>query len=175
MGTWVRRALRLCSSAATYGDGARGYSDTDDLMPCLRPLNMYGYSKHLFDLWALRHGLFDRIVGLKYFNVFGPYEDHKGDMRSLVAQGLRTNPRARLDRNSSSLTGPNTLMENKSVISSMCATPWMSHCISPNTARRAVSSIVAPDWHGHGSTWHARFFRRWDVRQTFALSTCRLP
>ena len=72
------------SSAATYGDGARGYSDTDDLMPCLRPLNMYGYSKHLFDLWALRHGLFDRIVGLKYFNVFGPYEDHKGDMRSLV-------------------------------------------------------------------------------------------
>jgi len=45
---------------------------------------MYGYSKHLFDLWALRSRLFDRIVGLKYFNVFGPYEDHKGDMRSVV-------------------------------------------------------------------------------------------
>jgi ADP-L-glycero-D-manno-heptose 6-epimerase len=72
------------SSAATYGDGARGYSDDDAVTPTLRPLNMYGYSKHLFDLWALKHGLFDRIVGLKYFNVFGPYEDHKGDMRSVV-------------------------------------------------------------------------------------------
>lgn len=72
------------SSAATYGDGSRGYSDDDSITPTLRPLNMYGYSKHMFDLWALKHGLFDRIVGLKYFNVFGPYEDHKGDMRSVV-------------------------------------------------------------------------------------------
>jgi len=72
------------SSAATYGDGSRGYSDADTVTPTLRPLNMYGYSKHMFDLWALKHGLFDRIVGLKYFNVFGPHEDHKGDMRSVV-------------------------------------------------------------------------------------------
>ncbi len=47
---------------------------------------MYGFSKHIFDLWALRQKLFDRIVGLKYFNVFGPYEDHKGDMRSVVSK-----------------------------------------------------------------------------------------
>jgi ADP-L-glycero-D-manno-heptose 6-epimerase len=72
------------SSAATYGDGSRGYSDDDAITPSLGPLNMYGYSKHLFDLWALKHRLFDRIVGLKYFNVFGPYESHKGDMRSVV-------------------------------------------------------------------------------------------
>lgn len=72
------------SSAATYGDGSRGYSDDDAVTPTLHPLNMYGYSKHMFDLWALRRGLFDRIVGLKYFNVFGPYEDHKQDMRSVV-------------------------------------------------------------------------------------------
>lgn len=72
------------SSAATYGDGARGYSDSDEITPTLRPLNMYGYSKHLFDLWAMKHRLFDRIVGLKYFNVFGPYEDHKGEMKSVV-------------------------------------------------------------------------------------------
>ena len=45
---------------------------------------MYGYSKHMFDLWALKHRHLDKIVGLKYFNVYGPYEDHKGDMRSLV-------------------------------------------------------------------------------------------
>jgi ADP-L-glycero-D-manno-heptose 6-epimerase len=72
------------SSAATYGDGSHGYSDDDEVTPTLRPLNMYGYSKHMFDLWALRSGLFDRIVGLKYFNVFGPHEEHKGDMRSVV-------------------------------------------------------------------------------------------
>jgi len=72
------------SSAATYGDGSLGYSDDDAVTLKLRPLNMYGYSKHMFDLWALRHGLFDRIAGLKYFNVYGPYEGHKGNMRSMV-------------------------------------------------------------------------------------------
>ena len=72
------------SSAATYGDGSLGYSDEESRIPLCRPLNMYGYSKQLFDHWAAREGLFDRIVGLKYFNVFGPYEDHKGEMRSMV-------------------------------------------------------------------------------------------
>ncbi len=74
------------SSAATFGDGAHGYDDADEVTPTLEPLNMYGYSKHMFDLWALKHELFERIVGLKYFNVFGPYEDHKGDMRSVVSK-----------------------------------------------------------------------------------------
>ena len=50
----------------------------------LRPLNMYGYSKHLFDLYAQRAGISQRIVGMKYFNVYGPNENHKGDMRSVV-------------------------------------------------------------------------------------------
>ena len=76
------------SSAATYGDGSLGYDDADSATPGLKPLNMYGYSKHMFDLWALRNGLFSQagnpIVGLKYFNVYGPYEDHKDDMRSVV-------------------------------------------------------------------------------------------
>jgi len=72
------------SSAATYGDGALGYSDADALTPRLNPLNMYGYSKQMFDLWALRHRRFDRIAGLKYFNVYGYGEAHKGDMRSVV-------------------------------------------------------------------------------------------
>jgi ADP-L-glycero-D-manno-heptose 6-epimerase len=72
------------SSAATYGDGARGMDDKSDDLATLRPLNMYGYSKHLFDLHAQRQGWLKRIVGVKYFNVFGPNEDHKGDMRSLV-------------------------------------------------------------------------------------------
>ncbi len=72
------------SSAATYGDGSIGFSDNHDLIPKLRPLNAYGYSKQIFDLWALKKGLLDKIVGLKYFNVFGPRENHKGDMRSMV-------------------------------------------------------------------------------------------
>ena len=72
------------SSAATYGDGAQGYSDADAATPSLIPLNMYGMSKHLFDLWALRNGVLGRIAGLKYFNVYGPGEDHKGDMRSVI-------------------------------------------------------------------------------------------
>jgi ADP-L-glycero-D-manno-heptose 6-epimerase len=74
------------SSAATYGDGAQGMDDRDLEIERLRPLNMYGYSKHLFDLYAKRLGWLDRIVGVKYFNVYGPNEEHKGDMRSVVAK-----------------------------------------------------------------------------------------
>lgn len=71
------------SSAATYGDGSLGMSDTADIGG-LRPLNGYARSKQMFDLHARQHGWLDNIIGLKYFNVFGPNEDHKGDMRSLV-------------------------------------------------------------------------------------------
>lgn len=75
------------SSAATYGNGSAGMDDTDDspaALSRLRPLNAYGYSKHLFDQYAARAGILKRITGLKYFNVFGPNEAHKGEMRSLV-------------------------------------------------------------------------------------------
>jgi ADP-L-glycero-D-manno-heptose 6-epimerase len=72
------------SSAATYGDGANGMMDDEARIESLRPLNPYGYSKHLFDRHAKWRGLFSTIVGLKYFNVYGPNEWHKGDMRSLV-------------------------------------------------------------------------------------------
>jgi ADP-L-glycero-D-manno-heptose 6-epimerase len=73
------------SSAATYGALESGMRE--DLDPhALRPLNMYGYSKHLFDQWMRREGLLQRAVGIKYFNVYGPNEDHKGEMRSVVAK-----------------------------------------------------------------------------------------
>ena len=72
------------SSAATYGDGSLGFVDNDELCLKLRPLNMYGYSKNLFDIRALKKGLLDKIVGIKYYNVFGPNEYHKDDMRSVV-------------------------------------------------------------------------------------------
>ena len=76
--------LIYASSAATYGDGTQGYADNEADLLNLRPLNMYGYSKHLFDLLAQRKGWLKHIVGLKYFNVFGPNEYHKDDMRSVI-------------------------------------------------------------------------------------------
>lgn len=72
------------SSAATYGDGNLGYSDDENAMDKLRPLNMYGYSKLMFDQWVKKVGLIDKVVGLKFFNVYGPNEFHKDDMRSVV-------------------------------------------------------------------------------------------
>jgi ADP-L-glycero-D-manno-heptose 6-epimerase len=75
------------SSAATYGAGKQGYRDT--IFDTLRPLNMYGYSKHLFDEWVLQNKLQHRFVGLKFFNVFGPNEYHKGAMASLVFKAHR--------------------------------------------------------------------------------------
>lgn len=82
----LKRNIRFiyASSAATYGDGSAGMNDGMEDLHKLRPLNVYGYSKHIFDQYAARNGMFDTIVGLKYFNVFGPNETHKGDMRSLV-------------------------------------------------------------------------------------------
>lgn len=74
------------SSAATYGDGSLGYSDSDEVSLALRPLNMYGYSKQLFDLWLIRNKLSAKVTGFKFFNVFGPNEYHKGDMMSLVCK-----------------------------------------------------------------------------------------
>jgi len=72
------------SSAATYGDGSLGFKDDETLLFKLRPLNPYGFYKHLFDLWAYQKGFFKYIVGLKYFNVFGEREFHKGEMRSVA-------------------------------------------------------------------------------------------
>jgi ADP-L-glycero-D-manno-heptose 6-epimerase len=74
------------SSAATYGDGSAGMDDKVENLRAFRPLNLYGYSKQLFDLFAWREEILPDIVGIKYFNVFGPNEYHKGDMRSLVCK-----------------------------------------------------------------------------------------
>jgi len=74
------------SSAATYGDGSQGYGDDDGNTQRLRPLNLYGESKHKFDLLVLKNNWQDKMTGLKFFNVFGPNEYHKGDMRSVVAK-----------------------------------------------------------------------------------------
>ncbi|MBP6217962.1 MAG: ADP-glyceromanno-heptose 6-epimerase [Oligoflexales bacterium] len=79
--------LIYASSAATYGLGEHGYSDQAEVLPKLHPINPYGYSKQLFDLWASKQTRKPPFwCGLKFFNVFGPNEYHKEDMRSLVAK-----------------------------------------------------------------------------------------
>lgn len=84
--------LIYASSAATYGDGGLGFEDHDDLrsLSALRPLNAYGYSKYLFDQYAARQAQYrtapTQWAGLKFFNVYGPNEYHKGGMKSVVAQ-----------------------------------------------------------------------------------------
>ena len=86
----VRHNIRLvyASSCATYGDGSQGYDDDDATIERLRPMNMYGYSKQLFDLWAKRRGLLSKIAGCKFSNVYGPNERHKGEMRSVVLRSF---------------------------------------------------------------------------------------
>jgi ADP-L-glycero-D-manno-heptose 6-epimerase len=72
------------SSAATYGDGELGYRDAEDEASKLLPLNPYGYSKQLFDLWVLRNRHHTRCVGVKFFNVYGPNEYHKTGQFSVI-------------------------------------------------------------------------------------------
>ncbi len=83
--------LVYASSAATYGDGALGYGDTDDALPFqLKPLNPYGESKNDFDKWALRQQAKPYFwAGLKFFNVYGPNEYHKGRMASVVFHAFK--------------------------------------------------------------------------------------
>jgi ADP-L-glycero-D-manno-heptose 6-epimerase len=89
---WAQKhAVRFiyASSAATYGDGSLGFSDDDEITRALVPINMYGYSKQLFDLWVLRSGLAGSVAGIKFFNVFGPNEYHKGEMTSVIFKAFR--------------------------------------------------------------------------------------
>lgn len=77
--------LIFASSAATYGDGALGFDDDENLIPLLKPLNPYGESKNDFDKWVLIQEAKPPFwAGLKFFNVFGPNEYHKGRMASVV-------------------------------------------------------------------------------------------
>jgi ADP-L-glycero-D-manno-heptose 6-epimerase len=88
----TRSPLLYASSAATYGDGASGFDDCGSIVELtkLRPLNLYGWSKHTFDIWAqqevVKGNAPPRWAGFKFFNVYGPNEYHKGEMQSLVAK-----------------------------------------------------------------------------------------
>lgn len=84
----IKNEIRFiyASSAATYGNGEKGYSDAS--IDGLLPLNPYGFSKHLFDMWLTENNLLSQVTGLKFFNVFGPNEYHKGNMRSMFLKAF---------------------------------------------------------------------------------------
>jgi ADP-L-glycero-D-manno-heptose 6-epimerase len=84
--TKIKARFIYASSAATYGELTNNYRDDEKTIRACKPLNLYGQSKQKFDEWILDHGLQTKVVGLKFFNVFGPNEYHKGDMRSVVAK-----------------------------------------------------------------------------------------
>lgn len=92
----TRTPFIYASSAATYGDGACGFTDdqSPEALDALRPLNLYGWSKHAFDKWVIGQSAAGNAppqwCGLKFFNVYGPNETHKGDMRSLVSKNTPT-------------------------------------------------------------------------------------
>lgn len=87
----VKKGIRFiyASSAATYGDGSLGFSDDDSTTLQLKPLNLYGFSKHQFDVWVIRNQLTGKVAGIKFFNVYGPNEYHKGEMASVVFKAYR--------------------------------------------------------------------------------------
>ena len=82
----IERKIKMvyASSCATYGDGSMGYKDDEESIEKLRPMNMYGYSKQMFDLYARRRGYLNFLAGCKFSNIYGPNERHKRDMRSVV-------------------------------------------------------------------------------------------
>lgn len=87
----IQVPLLYASSAATYGNGEEGFSDSHHNISNLRPLNLYGWSKHDFDVWALKQFRTPPFwAGLKFFNVYGPNEYHKGRMASVVLHAFHT-------------------------------------------------------------------------------------
>jgi len=82
------KLFHYASSASIYGDGNKGYDDDETLHEQYKPLNLYGRSKWMFDNWIISEHLQDRVVGFRYFNVFGPNEYHKGEMRSMVVKAF---------------------------------------------------------------------------------------
>lgn len=87
----IQVPLLYASSAATYGNGECGFSDSHSNVTNLRPLNLYGWSKHDFDVWALKQVRTPPFwTGLKFFNVYGPNEYHKGRMASVVLHAFQT-------------------------------------------------------------------------------------
>ena len=138
------------SSAATYGGGELGFSDDLELMPKLVPLNMYGYSKKLFDLWCMNNGLLNEVVNLKFFNVYGPDAYHKGSMMSMVCRAVpqvRESGKIRLFRSDNPQYGDGEFLRDF-VYSKDCAS--MMLWLMQNRQCNGIFNVGT----GHARTWN---------------------
>ncbi len=147
----TRTPFIYASSAATYGNGEAGFSDdwSPDALKRLKPANLYGWSKHIFDQAVVARVLHkDKVppqwVGLKFFNVFGPNEYHKGEMMSLVAKRF-DDAKAGRPIGCSSRSAPASPTASSGAISSMWMTrsPWYAGFSARRRSR--ASSTSAPE------------------------------
>lgn len=171
-----RKRLIYASSAATYGDGAAGFEDDPAALGRLRPLNPYGWSKHLFDGHVLRSvegegPVPPQWVGLKFFNVYGPNEYHKGDMRSAVARNfpalaagepMRLFRSYRPDYADGAQRRDFIYVRDCVEVMIWLLDSWASTACSTSAAAR----------RGAGSSWRTPCSRRWASRHGSPSSTC---
>ena len=149
----ARTPFIYASSAATYGDGHAGFSDDWSLgaLKRLKPMNLYGWSKHMFDLAvvervARKDTLPPQWAGLKFFNVFGPNEYHKGEMMSsLPSVSARREPASRSACSSRTAKASPTASKSATLSTSMMQSPWSAGC--SRRPRYRVSSMSAPARH----------------------------
>jgi ADP-L-glycero-D-manno-heptose 6-epimerase len=140
--------LVYASSAATYGAGECGYDDT--VFDTLRPLNMYGFSKHLFDQWVLRNGFENRMCGLKFFNVFGPNEYHKDSMASMVFKSysqIKETGSVRLFRSHSSEYTDGGQQRDFIYVKDVCDVLWKIQCDSSVNGIFNLGTGAARSWN----------------------------
>lgn len=150
----VARNIRMiyASSCATYGDGALGYRDDEAEIEKLRPLNMYGYSKQMFDLYAKQRGWLDKLVGCKFSNVYGPNEFHKAGMRSVVLRAfeqITAEGRMQLFKSYKAEYADGEQMRDFLYVKDAVQMLWHLACV--NTSAHGLFNIGS----GRAETWNA--------------------
>lgn len=139
------------SSAATYGDGSQGFDDDEEKLSTYKALNVYGYSKHLFDEWVIRQNAIKQVAGLKFFNVYGPNEYHKNDMRSVIHkayQQINSSGKLQLFRSYKAQYADGEQKRDFIYVADCCEVIWF---LLNNTDVSGIFNVGT----GHAETWNA--------------------
>ena len=174
-GRWAQGVRFVyASSAATYGDGSAGMDDSDPhQLERLRPLNLYGQSKQWMDLHAWRQGWLDRIVGLKYFNVFGPNENHKGDMRSVVCKSYAEALKTGVIQLFKSYRPEFRDGEQRRDFLYVKDAVAMTLHLAANPRANGIFNIGSGTWRALGMIWRAPCSPLWAASRASSTSRCR--
>jgi len=148
----AKKQLRFiyASSGAVYGDGSQGYSDCGDTER-YHPLNGYGFSKQKFDLWIERQGFQPAACGLRFFNVYGPNEYHKGAMRSVVVkawQQIKADGVVKLFRSNNPQFADGEQKRDFIYVKDCCAAMWW---LLENSKVRGIFNLGS----GSARTWNS--------------------